>query len=77
MNQLVLKAAETGRWVDLIYMTDSGLLSQRTIRIYAYSNHYINAYCDMRKNFRRFKRENILAIGWSNKLTEGLYRESI
>lgn len=58
------KAARTGRKVNIIYVSQSGVMTKRVIRVFSYTDEKVVAYCYMRNEIRTFKRNNILAIEW-------------
>ncbi len=58
----IKKAVETGRKVNIIYLSKSGSISKRTIQIISYTDDHITAFCYMRNRLRTFKTENILAV---------------
>jgi predicted DNA-binding transcriptional regulator YafY len=63
MNVLIKKAAETGEVLEMIYMSEKGVLSQRRIKILELSAGSIRAFCLLKRRQRIFKLENILSIG--------------
>lgn len=58
----ITKIAHAGRKVNIIYMSSSGAMTKRMIRILSYYDDKVIAYCYMRNKIRTFKRANILAI---------------
>ncbi len=56
------KIAQTGRKVKIIYLSASGVMTKRTIRVLSYDEEKVIAYCYMRNQIRTFKRMNILAM---------------
>lgn len=61
MNNLLLRAKEQGKSIEIIYMDDNGRISQRTIRIIEICEDKITAFCYLRKSKRLFKKENLLS----------------
>ena len=58
----VTKVAHAGRKVNIIYLSASGVMTKRMIRILSYHDEKVIAYCYMRNKIRTFKRNNILAM---------------
>lgn len=77
MNQLLLRAVQTGKLLNLIYMSNKCLISQRTVQIYTYKEDHIYAYCMKRHNIRRFNINNILAVSLNEVSKERIYDESL
>ena len=50
-----------GHVVEIIYVSDSGRITQRKIRIKSIENGIVRAYCLQQRGPRVFKIENILA----------------
>lgn len=48
--------------LDVIYMTNDGIISQRSIRILKVNKVNLQAYCYLRGARRTFKIENILSF---------------
>jgi len=63
MNVLLKRAVETGEMLEMIYLSEKGELSQRKIKVLAFSNESIRAFCMLRHKQRVFKSANILSIG--------------
>jgi predicted DNA-binding transcriptional regulator YafY len=55
-------AVQTGRKMRVIYLSNSGGLSKRTVQIISYTEHNIIAYCYLRREMRVFCIKNILAL---------------
>jgi predicted DNA-binding transcriptional regulator YafY len=64
MKKFLLKCQMELKPVEIMYITDSGLISQRTITIKDMQGSIIRAYCHLRKRQRVFKIENILSINY-------------
>ncbi len=47
--------------LEIVYMSSSGTLTQRTVRVVSYDEVQVLAYCYLRNEIRRFSKENILA----------------
>lgn len=48
--------------LEMIYMTNDGMISQRHIKVLKVNGDIIQAYCYLREANRTFKIENILAL---------------
>lgn len=48
--------------VEMIYQSESGLITQRKVTIYAKTDQHMKAYCHLRKRVRVFKLKNVLSI---------------
>lgn len=66
----IKRSVQTGRKADIIYCSKSGFFSKRTIRIFAYADEHIIAFCHMRNEIRTFKLKNILAMEMSEQKME-------
>ncbi|MGG4039878.1 WYL domain-containing protein [Heyndrickxia ginsengihumi] len=62
MKGLLMRAAESGERLEMIYMSAKGDISQRVIKVLHVSSESLKAYCYTRNQFRTFKLENILSI---------------
>ncbi|MGD6964543.1 hypothetical protein ACQCVB_20280 [Fictibacillus phosphorivorans] len=54
--------------VEIMYLSDSGSISQRTITIKDIEESNLRAYCHLRKTQRVFKMENILSINYKKAI---------
>ncbi|MCI1615980.1 hypothetical protein [Heyndrickxia oleronia] len=63
MKGLLLRAKENKIPLLMIYMNDQGVITERFITIKDFNDDYIKAYCHWKKQYRTFKRSNILSIG--------------
>jgi predicted DNA-binding transcriptional regulator YafY len=61
VEKTLRKALHNRTPVQIIYKTDEEVFTKRTILITTMGEDYIKAYCCLRKQFRSFKTENILA----------------
>lgn len=66
----IKKAIQTGRKVNIIYLTQSGSISKRIIQVISYRDEHIIAFCYMRNQLRTFKIANILAVEQSEQKME-------
>ncbi|MGC4378230.1 hypothetical protein WD019_15080 [Fictibacillus sp. Mic-4] len=67
MLSFLEKCRVAGMPVEIIYMSDSGVITQRTISIQSISGSTIKAYCHLRRRTRTFKLENILGVNYRKK----------
>ncbi|CAM4028021.1 WYL domain-containing protein [Lederbergia lenta] len=63
MDGLLRRAVGTQDKIEMIYLSNDGTVSQRTIKVLKVTNESIKAYCYYRKKFRTFKLTNILSVG--------------
>ena len=60
-NQLV-KSMRYKNPVDMMYMSNEGVVSKRRIQVLQLDNDNFRAYCFLRKSKRTFRVDNVLAI---------------
>ncbi|MRG88319.1 WYL domain-containing protein [Salinibacillus xinjiangensis] len=48
--------------VEMIYQSKTGELTKRVVKVYGSNKTKIFGYCYLRKNYRSFKKEQILAM---------------
>lgn len=58
----VKKLIKYGGQLEMIYISNEGMISQRRIRILKVNREVLQAYCYLRGANRTFKNENILAF---------------
>lgn len=58
----VEKLIKYNEQLDMIYMTNDGVISQRRIRVFKVNRDTLQAYCYLRESNRTFKIGNILAL---------------
>lgn len=56
--------------IEIIYMSQNGILTQRFIKVIEINDQSIKAYCLLRGKKRTFKIENILSAAASKKKGE-------
>ncbi|GAA0480657.1 hypothetical protein GCM10008986_01540 [Salinibacillus aidingensis] len=59
---LANQKVKADQWVEIIYQSQSGEITKRTIKIYGSNKEKIFGYCFMRKDYRSFYKEQILAM---------------
>ncbi|MBH0166291.1 hypothetical protein IHV12_15315 [Fictibacillus sp. 7GRE50] len=64
MENFLLRCHINQKPVEIMYISDSGKISQRTITIREIENTKIKGYCHLRRTLRVFKLENILSINY-------------
>lgn len=62
MNRTLQMSLEEEKCIDMIYINQQGEFTQRIIKVLEIQEHYIKAFCFMRKGKRTFKKENILSV---------------
>ncbi|MBM7551881.1 hypothetical protein [Thalassobacillus pellis] len=62
MEGLLNRAQVEKQRLEMIYLTEKGTLTQRTIRILSVDKDQFLAFCYVRKEVRSFKRSNVLSI---------------
>lgn len=58
----VEKIVKYGEQLEMIYITSEGMISHRRIKILKRNEKDLQAYCYLRRAYRTFKIENILAL---------------
>lgn len=58
----MIKSMRYEESLDMIYMSNSGVISKRRIRVLSINEGTFQAYCFLRKSKRTFKVDNILAL---------------
>ncbi|CAM4108869.1 WYL domain-containing protein [Mesobacillus thioparans] len=62
MHRTLLLSLEEQKNIDMIYLDDNGNLTQRIVKVLEIQEHYIKAFCFLRKGKRTFKLDNILSV---------------
>ena len=62
MKSLFIKSAKEKQPIELIYIDDKGVISQRVVRVLSLNETYVKAYCYERKQLRTFKCDSILSV---------------
>ncbi|MDG5789518.1 transcriptional regulator [Evansella sp. AB-P1] len=62
MELLLKKAVVTGNPMMVMYMSKKGLITKRMVTVERFNSDQVEVFCHLRKAYRRFLRENILAI---------------
>lgn len=63
MNHLLKRAQADQTPIEIIYINGQNQLSQRVIKVLSVNDASIKAYCYTKRQFRIFKRANILSVG--------------
>lgn len=53
-----------GEYLEIIYLSGAGVITQRKIKVRSYNETHIIAYCLNRKQSRMFRIEQILSIAY-------------
>ncbi|TGB04671.1 hypothetical protein [Halobacillus salinus] len=61
MESLLNRSKQDKRKIDVIYLSHTGEITQRSIRVVDVRSHYVVAFCYDRKHVRTFRKENILS----------------
>lgn len=62
MQRFLMKALNEKQPVEIIYLSDKQVVTQRTVLVNEMNLHTIRAYCFLRKQSRLFKINNILSV---------------
>ena len=60
-NQLV-RSIEYNEPVDMMYMSNEGVVSKRRIQVLQLNQYNFKGYCFLRKSKRTFRIDNVLAV---------------
>lgn len=58
----IKKAVNDNQQLELIYMSDSGQITKRRIKVLMFNDDLFSAYCFLRGANRTFKGQNVLAL---------------
>lgn len=61
---------ESGDYITMIYVSKKGVVTKRTVKVWTVTDRYVTGYCYMRRQFRTFKRINMLACEKTRQLME-------
>lgn len=62
MEGILKKSLFTGRPVVMMYCSKKGMITKRIVSVETVQDNWIGGFCHLRKSYRRFQKENILAI---------------
>ena len=62
MKSILFRALKEKELVELIYISDNKVITQRMIKVLAVNDSKVKAYCYTRKQYRIFKLEQILSL---------------
>lgn len=71
MKGLLMRAAETGEELEMIYQDNKGNISHRKIKVLTVNEDSFRAYCFIRRQQRTFKLNNTLSIAPTRKMRRG------
>ncbi len=64
---------EANKMMEMIYLNKNGEISQRVIKVYGETDTKVYGFCYLRKGFRSFQKDQILAIQPYRKQKMKLY----
>lgn len=67
MRVLLRKALSQQRPIEVIYLDEKGLLTQRVIQVYHFDEIHLFGYCFLRREPRTFRLDRILAMTETGK----------
>lgn len=67
MRRILQRAMLQQTPIEIIYMSQNGILTQRQIEVYEINEHTIKAFCLLRKKTRTFKIDSILSAAEARK----------
>ncbi|UJW57790.1 hypothetical protein HXZ66_10435 [Bacillus sp. A116_S68] len=62
MEGVLKRSVEMASPVEMIYMSNKGLVTKRTLTIHKITNDSVTGFCHLRKQIRHFKKQNILSV---------------
>lgn len=62
MNKLLKQSLEQQKCIEMIYQSQTEVITQRIIKVLADQGDYIKAFCYLRRKARLFKKANILSV---------------
>lgn len=62
MKESLMKCMQFGQIVDVIYISQSGQITKRRLKVLRLHGDAFHAFCFLRKMKRTFKIENVLAL---------------
>lgn len=62
MGKILVLSLENNQVVEMIYLSDKGQVTQRTIRVLEIKEKNFVAYCYLRQKKRTFKISNVLSM---------------
>ncbi|WP_199615497.1 WYL domain-containing protein [Paenibacillus alkalitolerans] len=72
MLSSLMRCAETGESVEIIYMDVRQRLTQRIVKPISFANGKMKAYCYVRRSFRVFAIDRILSVRVLRKRASGM-----
>ena len=71
MGKMLDLSMKNNQVMEMIYLSDKGQVTQRTIRVLEIKEQHFVAYCYLRQKKRTFKTSNILSIDIIRKRRRG------
>jgi len=62
VRSTLIKSLEYGELLDMMYLSNGGVVSKRRIRVIQVGDVSFRAYCHLRKSKRTFTFDNVLAL---------------
>lgn len=62
MRNKLMKSMKYGESVDMMYMSNGGVISKRRVKVVQVDGDTFRAYCYLRKAKRTFRIDNVLAL---------------
>ena len=62
MTNMLLRCIQEKTAIEMIYLSENGVISHRLITPYSFDGKLITAYCSIRKQIRTFDLKNILSV---------------
>lgn len=62
MRDKILRSMKYQEYVDMIYVSNGGVVSKRRIKVLQTNDGTFRAYCYLRKAKRTFRIDNVLAL---------------
>ncbi|MCM3734085.1 hypothetical protein M3196_20830 [Fictibacillus nanhaiensis] len=61
MTNMLMRCIQERATIEMIYLSEKGVISHRLITPYSFDGKLITAYCAVRKQIRTFEFNNILS----------------
>ncbi|MBU9720531.1 MULTISPECIES: hypothetical protein [Bacillaceae] len=62
MEGILRRAIQMKRPVIIMYQSNKGIVTKRMVSVEKYDEKWLGGFCHLRKGYRKFNRENILAL---------------
>ncbi|KON88930.1 hypothetical protein AF332_20475 [Sporosarcina globispora] len=71
MKGILSRAASNGELLEMIYLDNKGVISQRKVKVLSLDDESFRAYCYARSQQRTFLIRNVLSVGPERKILRG------